>query len=36
MTLRFETAQRFAISLVGALFFAAVAISAAVPIIPVA
>lgn len=36
MSLRFETAQRIALSFVGALFFAAVAVSAAVPIIPVA
>ena len=36
MSLRFETAQRIAISFVGALFFAAVAITTAAPIIPIA
>ncbi len=33
--LRFETAQRVAFSFVGALFFAAIAVSAATPIIPI-
>jgi len=33
---RFETAQRIAFSIAGALFFAVVAVSAAVPVIPVA
>jgi hypothetical protein len=36
MTYRFEAAQRVALSLVSALFFATVAISAAVPVLPVA
>ena len=36
MSIRFETAQRIAFSLVGALFFAAVAVGTAVPIIPIA
>lgn len=36
MSLRFETAQRVAFSFVGAVFFAAIAISAAAPIIPIA
>lgn len=36
MTYRFETAQRFALSVFGAVFFAAVAVSAAVPVLPVA
>jgi len=36
MTVRFETAQRIAVSLIGALFFTAVAISAAAPIVPIA
>lgn len=36
MTLRFETAQRIAVSLVGALFFAAIAVSVATPIVPIA
>lgn len=36
MMLRFETAQRIAISLVGALVFASVALSAALPIVPIA
>jgi hypothetical protein len=36
MNFRFETAQRIAFSLVGAFLFAAVAVSAAVPILPVA
>ena len=33
--LRFETAQRVAFSFVGALFFAAIAVSAATPITPI-
>lgn len=36
MSYRFETAQRLAFSVVGALFFAAIAISAAVPVTPIA
>jgi hypothetical protein len=36
MTFRFQNAQRVALSLASALFFAAVAISAAVPVVPVA
>ncbi len=36
MSLRFKTAQRIAISFVGALFFAAIAVGTAVPIIPIA
>ena len=36
MSVRFESAQRFALSLVGALFFSAVLFSAAVPVVPVA
>jgi hypothetical protein len=36
MTFRFETAQRVALSVVSALFFATLAISAAVPVLPVA
>jgi hypothetical protein len=36
MSIRFETAQRIAFSLVGALFFAAIAVGTAVPIIPIA
>jgi hypothetical protein len=36
MSFRFETAQRIALSCVGALFFAAIAVSAATPIIPIA
>lgn len=35
MTLRFETAQRIALSLVGAIVFATVAVSAATPILPI-
>lgn len=35
MTFRFETAQRVALSLVGAVVFAAVAVSAATPIMPI-
>lgn len=36
MSLRFQAAQNVAVSFVAALFFAAVAISAAVPVVPVA
>lgn len=36
MTARFDTAQRFLVSVAGALFFAGVMISAAVPVVPVA
>lgn len=36
MTDRFDSAHRFIISIAGALFFAGVMISAAVPVIPVA
>jgi hypothetical protein len=36
MLLRFETAQRIALSFVGAVFFAAIAVAAATPIIPIA
>lgn len=36
MLYRFESAQRVAVSFIGALFFAAVAIGAAVPVLPVA
>lgn len=36
MSLRFEQLQRAALSLVGAVVFAAVMISAAVPVVPVA
>jgi hypothetical protein len=36
MSIRFETAQRIAFSLVGALFFAAIAVGTAVPITPIA
>ena len=36
MSIRFETAQRIAFSLVGALFFATIAVGTAVPIIPIA
>lgn len=36
MTLRFETAQRIAVSFVGALVFAAIAVSTAAPIVPIA
>jgi hypothetical protein len=36
MSFRFETAQRIAFSLVGAFFFAAVAVSVATPVIPIA
>ncbi len=33
---RYETAQRVAFSVLGAVFFAAVMVSAAVPVLPVA
>jgi hypothetical protein len=36
MSLRFASAQRFALSFVGALVFAGLAVSAAVPIVPIA
>jgi hypothetical protein len=36
MSLRFETVQRVALSFVGAVFFAAIAVSTATPIIPIA
>lgn len=36
MTTRFENVQRYAVSLVGAVVFAALMISAAVPVLPVA
>jgi hypothetical protein len=36
MFVRFESAQRLALSLVGALFFSAVLFTAAVPVVPVA
>ncbi len=36
MTTRFQSAQRIVVSFVGALFFAAIAVGAAVPVIPVA
>ena len=36
MFLRFETAQRAAVSMIVALAFAAVAVSAAVPVLPIA
>ncbi len=36
MTVRFDIAQRILVSAVGALFFAGLMISAAVPVIPVA
>lgn len=35
MTARFADAQRYAVSLVGAVVFAALMISAAVPVVPV-
>lgn len=35
MSFRFETAQRIAFSFVGAVFFAALAVSAATPVIPI-
>ncbi len=36
MSLRFETAQRIALSFVGALIFASIAVSAAIPLLPIA
>jgi hypothetical protein len=36
MSLRFETAQRIALSFVGALIFASIAVSAATPLLPIA
>ena len=36
MAVRFQSAQRIALSLVSALVFAAVAVGAAVPVLPVA
>jgi hypothetical protein len=36
MSLRFASAQRFAVSFVGAIVFAALAVSAAVPVLPIA
>ncbi len=36
MTTRFQSAQRVVVSFVGAVFFAAVAVATAVPVIPVA
>lgn len=36
MTDRFNSAQRFVLSLTGALFFASLMISAAVPVLPIA
>ncbi len=36
MSLRFAAAQRFALTLSGALVFAALFVSAAVPVLPVA
>ena len=36
MSIRFETAQRIAFSLVGAVVFAALAVGSAVPITPIA
>lgn len=36
MMFRLESAQRFAISLVGAFVFAALMIGAAVPVVPIA
>ena len=36
MTTRFESVQRIAISVVGALVFAAIAITTAAPIVPIA
>lgn len=36
MTFRFETAQRVALSFVSAVVVAAIAVSAAVPVLPVA
>ena len=36
MSTQFQAAQRFAVSALAALFFAAVAVSAATPVLPVA
>lgn len=36
MTTRFQSAQRVIVSFVGALFFAAIAVGTAVPVLPVA
>jgi hypothetical protein len=36
MSIRFASAQQFVVSLVGALVFASLAVSAAVPVLPVA
>ena len=36
MVFRLESAQRFAVSMVGALVFAALMIGAAVPVVPIA
>ena len=36
MVFRLESASRFAVSLVGSLVFAALMISAAVPVVPIA
>ncbi len=36
MTNRFQSAQRVIVSCVGALFFAAIAVGTAVPLIPIA
>jgi hypothetical protein len=36
MTARFENVQRYAVSFLGAVVFAALMISAAVPVVPVA
>lgn len=36
MSLRFESAQRYAVAFLGAMFFTAVMVSAAVPVLPVA
>ena len=36
MTVRFESIQRVAVSLVGSLVFAALMIGAAVPVVPIA
>ncbi len=35
MSLRLATAQRIALSFVGALFFATIAVTAAVPVMPI-
>ncbi len=36
MSIRFASAQRFTLSFVGALIFAGLAVSAAVPVLPIA